>query len=140
MKHSQYIIHDIDEFTESSRKLVFKHFGEASSNTEVDRDNPFVIALSSSEQAELDSVLSHTEAKNIVTSLAKPQTKKIAKDTLYTINDKILMQILESLNSRLVSNILMNLTKRGIIESAYDSALDDFVFWIKNENNNTEKS
>jgi hypothetical protein len=136
MKNNKYVITNLDEFTESSRRLVFKHFGEASSNVDISQDNnDFLVSLSTSEEKELDSILPLSEAKNIVTSLTKAQTNKKAKDTQYIINYDIFIEILEALNARLVSNILMNLSKKGIIESAYDASIDDFVFWIKNENN-----
>jgi hypothetical protein len=99
-------------------------------------DNPFLFQLSPVEEKELDTILSLNEAKTIVMSLAKEQRHKKTNNKRYLIDDKIFISILEGLNSRLVSNILANLTKRGLIESAYDSSLDDFVFWVKNEDIN----
>ena len=33
------------------------------------------------------------------------------------------------MNARLVSNILSSLASKGLIESAYDPEINDFVFW-----------
>jgi hypothetical protein len=51
------------------------------------------------------------------------------------------MAFIESLNSRLVSNMLHKLSMEGFLESAFDSNLNDFVFWVKEdeENENTDK-
>lgn len=135
MTHKHYIIDDIEEFTESSRRLVFSHFGEEKVEIESEQDL-FLSNLNPEEEKELDSVLSFSEAKTIVMSLAKVQKHKTTQEKRYLIDDKIFVSILEALNTRLVSNILINLTNKGLIESAYDSTLDDFVFWVKNEDEN----
>ena len=38
------------------------------------------------------------------------------------------------MNSRMISNLLNGLVSKGLVESSYDSELNDFVFWIKDEN------
>ena len=131
----RYIINNIDEFAESSRRLVFSHFGEQKVEIEYGK-NPFFSKLSSEEEKELDTILSLNEAKVIIVSLAEIQKHKKTNDKSYLIDDKIFIDILQDLNTRLVSNILVSLTTKGLIESAYDSSLDDFVFWVKNEDTN----
>jgi len=43
------------------------------------------------------------------------------------------------MNGRLVSNMLTSLVSKGLIESAYDEQINDFVFWIKdNESPETD--
>jgi hypothetical protein len=135
MSDNQYIIDNIEEFAESSRRLVFNHFGKPTPELDTDLDSLFP-TLSKEEEAELNSILSLEETETIISSLAKTQTHKTTKNKRYLIDDKIFVNILEALNTRLVSNILINLTNKGLIESGYDSKLDDFVFWIKNENEN----
>jgi hypothetical protein len=39
------------------------------------------------------------------------------------------------MNGRLVSNLLASLASKGLVESAYDEKLDDFVFWVNEEKN-----
>jgi len=137
MANQNYIIDNIEEFAENSRKLVFNHFGEQKTDTKSDDD--LLSNLDPKEEKELDSILSLKEAIAIVISLTRVQKHKMTQDKRYIINDKIFVDILEALNNRLVSNILTNLTNKGLIESADDSTLNDFVFWVKNEDEN-EKS
>lgn len=134
MANKNYIIDNIEEFAENSRRLVFNHFGEQ--KVEIESEDDILSNLDPKEEKELDSILSLNEAIAIVISLTRVQKHKTTQDKRYIINDKIFVDILEALNTRLVSNILINLTNKGLIESAYDSTLDDFVFWVKNEDEN----
>lgn len=43
--------------------------------------------------------------------------------------------MIETFNSRMVSNMLNNLVNKGVLETAYDSESDDFIFWTKNDTN-----
>jgi hypothetical protein len=36
----------------------------------------------------------------------------------------------------MVSNMLNNLVNKGMIETGYDDETNDFIFWIKDENEN----
>lgn len=134
MPEHNYIISNIDRFTDSTRRLVFSQFGEDKSISQ-DETDIFKFNFTLEEEKELDTVLSMQESKSIVISLCKKKKHKTKSITRYMINDKIFMAILEALNTRLVSNILLSLTQKGLIESAYDSKLDDFVFWVKNNEN-----
>lgn len=129
---SQFEIKDIDEFTESARRLVFTGFGKA--NEEIKDDfTDLLDELSEEEETEMNEILSYNEAKLIVESLVHKKTHKKTKKKKYIVSEKIFSDILEALNARLVSNILSNLSKRGLIESAYDDELNDFVFWIQED-------
>ena len=57
---------------------------------------------------------------------------------MYVISEKKYMAMIESFNQRLVSNMLKNLTQIGLLESAYDSELNDFIFWIKEQDQPNE--
>lgn len=127
-----YCINDLDEFVDGARKLVFKFFGNTNDLAD-DSLSDNISNLSKEEIEELDTTLTHDESMLIVKSLAKKKTLKKAKTTRYYITDKILASIIEELNARMISNILTRLTSRGILESAYDSEIDDFVFWVKDE-------
>lgn len=134
MKYEEYIIDDLEDFTLSTRRLVFNGFGQGgeSSNSE-----DFIDLMKDPGEdgaKEMEEVLSQQESIIIIKNLAtkqKHQTKNIYR---YIINEKIFSQIIEALNTRMVSNILSSLTNKGLIESAYDEKLDDFVFWVKDEN------
>lgn len=131
MNDEQYIINDTMQFVNSARKLVFGMFGE----TEVVDDyNKIIESLSSDDEKELDVILPFSESYSIFTSLAKQQKNKKTKRIRYIIDEKIFSDILEALNSRLVSNTLSSLIKKGVVDTAYDSELNDFVFWVKNNN------
>lgn len=129
---AKYEIKDLDEFTESARRVVFGGFGKSVEETKDDFTD-MLDKLSDDEENEMNEVLSQQESILIVESIVKKQTNKKTKQTRYVINEKIFGDVLEALNARLVSNILSNLTKKGLIESAYDDKLNDFVFWIKED-------
>lgn len=134
----KYEIKDIEEFTESARKIVFSGFGKSIEETKDDFTD-MLEQLSDNEEREMNEVLSQKESLSIVESLAKKQTNKTTKQIRYIINEKIFEDVLEALNARLVSNILSNLIKKDLIESAYDDKINDFVFWVK-ENENTKNN
>ena len=130
---NKFVINNLDEFVEGVRKVVFYSFGKNEEPTENDLEN-IIVELGPEEQKEMDHVLGHQESKMIVTSLVKTQTNKITKENRYVLDDIIFAEIIESLNARMVSNILVQLTKKGLVESAYDEKLDDFIFWVKDDN------
>lgn len=128
-----YAINDFDQFVDHARSLVFKFFGVASEEIE-ESIHSKLIKLTDSEMQELDQTLSHSEAALIIKGYAKS-----TKDGGYKINTDILYTILEELNSRLVSNILTKLVSKGMVDTAYDSEINDFVFWVKENDNKNEK-
>jgi hypothetical protein len=131
---NKYEIKDIEEFTQSARRLVFAGFGKSVEETKDEFTN-MLQQLSKEEEQEMDNVLSQKESILIVESFAEKQTNKKTKRQRFLVNEKIFTAILEALNSRLVSNILSNLVHKGLIESAYDEKLNDFVFWVKEDDN-----
>lgn len=130
MGKSNYIIDNLDNFTDSARRLVYNGFGKGSVE-DPDEFTELVTQISPEEEKELDKVLSHDEALVIVKSMAKEQKHKYEDKSRYIIDEKIFSEIIEAMNARLVSNILTSLANKGMIESAYDSDINDFVFWIK---------
>lgn len=135
MNNEWFTINDLDDFVDSARKLVFQCFDEKNTSSE----HSFIDAIANmteSEISELDTTLSHDESYVIVMNYVRKRVNKKTKKSSYYITDKILMDIIEALNSRMVSNILNNLVNKGVIESAYDSDIDDFVFWIKEDSEN----
>lgn len=142
--NSWFIIDDFDSFVDSSRSLVFKFFGENDESLTKELGLSSV-SLSKEELKELNQTLTFDESAAIIKNKAKKQINKKTKEIKYCINDKLLMEIIEDLNSRLVSNILSSLVSKGILDSAFDSDQNDFVFWIKEpldkeENENNDKN
>lgn len=136
---SKFEINDMDEFTESARRLVFSSFGKSSEDME-DELSEMMDQLSDDDETEMDNVLTHKESRLIVESLVHKQKNKKSKKIRYIMTEKIFTDILEALNARLVSNILSNLSQKGLVESAYDDKLNDFVFWIKEDDSQEQKN
>lgn len=125
---SWFIVQDLDGLINSSRILVFNNFGKNKSDTDL-----LSTTIDETEQDELDKLLSFEESAVIVKDLLKKQTNKTKKKIRYLLNDAIFLEIISSLNDRMVSNILGGLVKKGLVETAYDSESNDFVFWIKKD-------
>lgn len=139
MKNEQwFFISNFDEFVDHSRSLVFNYFGEANKIAD-DSITASLAQMTKEEISEMDKTLTHEESAVIIKNYAKRQINRKTKEVRYCMNDKILQAIIEDLNSRMVSNILNVLVGKGIIESAYDSEKNDFIFWVKDENNTKQK-
>lgn len=140
MSDESFVINDIDYFTNYSRRIIFDSYGqkseENSDTAETDLIDHAIDNLSQKDKEELDRILSYEEALNIVKSIAKVQTHKTTKEKRYVITDVTYMEILQSLGDRMTSNILNGLVNKGIVDTAYDSDIDDFVFWVKDKDNN----
>lgn len=137
MSKDNYIIDDLEEFTQSARKLVYNGFGKGVVE-DPDEFTKLVTDITPEEFEELNKILSQNEALLIVKNIAKEQKHKYKKTSRYVIDEKIFSQIIEAMNARLVSNILTNLASKGLIESAYDPEINDFVFWSVNDNKDKE--
>lgn len=135
-EQKEYIITDLNEFVYSLRQIVYAGFGDSLSKVEDDEDIDMLFKLNPEEMQELDSVLSQSECILIIKPNIKKQKNKKGK-TRYIINEEQFNRIVDDFNSRLVSNLLANLVNKGVIETAYDQERDDFIFWIK-ENENKE--
>jgi hypothetical protein len=131
MKNKYYEIIDLEQFVESTRVLVFDSFGKTFSDN---GDMKFFIKeLSIEDISELNTILTQSESMLIAKEYIKQTKNKIR------ISDKQYMALIESLNSRMVSNMLKNLVSQNILESAYDSESNDFIFWIKENNEEVQK-
>jgi len=128
MSKQNYIIDDLDQFTDSARRLVYNGFGKGAVE-DPDEFTELVTKIEPEEEKELNKVLSHDEALIIVKSMAKEQKHKYEDKSRYLIDEKIFSEIIEAMNARLVSNILSRLASKGLIESAYDPEINDFIFW-----------
>lgn len=133
-----YVLKDFDGFVNSTRALIFNTFGYQQSVA--DDMDPLLLKIDNKDIDEIDKVLSFNESSNIIKNIAKKQRSKTSKKFRYIINDILFADIVNSLNDRMISNMLNNLVNRGLIETAYDSESNDFVFWIKdNVKNKLEK-
>jgi hypothetical protein len=133
---SWFFINDFDDFVDHARSLVFKFFGQTN---EIAGDSltATLSNMTKTEIEEMNATLTYEEASIIIKNHAKKQINKKNKEIRYCLNDKILGEIIEDLNGRMVSNILNVLVNKGVLESAYDSEQNDFIFWVKDESNQT---
>jgi hypothetical protein len=139
MSKDRYIIDDLEEFTQSARRLVFNTFGKGMDDDPDELTN-LMTNISEEDLNEMNDILTQKESLVIVKNIAKQEINKKTKKIRYIIDDKIFSEIIEAINSRLIGNILASLASKGLIESAYDDKLNDFVFWYKeDENKNHEK-
>lgn len=116
-----FYIENIENFIENIRKFSFEKFVEI--NNKYSKED-FLVSLGNKDR-DIDSVISLDESKNII----MPMIKKYKSG--YKVYENKIYKIIEKLNSRMVSNSLANLVSLGILESAFDSELNDFVFWEK---------
>jgi len=137
MGKQNYIIDDLEQFTKSARTLVFNGF-DKSIGDDPDEFTKLITEISQDDLKEMDEMLTQKESLLIVKSLAKEQKHKVSNKIRYLIDELIFSKIIEKLNERLVSNMLLSLVKRGMIESAYDENINDFIFWVKD--NETDKT
>lgn len=134
MSEKWYVVPDLNNFTDKARAIVYNNFGMWQDNDELDL---LIDDIKDQDQEEFNKVLSHQESLVIIKELVKKQKNKKTKKIRYTLNDTIFADIVYKLNDRMVSNIVNGLVQRGLVESAFDSDANDFVFWIKQ--NETEK-
>ena len=134
-----FIIKNIDDLTNSVRALVFNNFGKNDEPEVQDKEddvvNNLLFELDPNDQKELDSVLSYSESLIIVKQHIKKQIHKKTDKIRYIMNNDMFLKIIQSLNDRMVSNLLNSLVNRGLVETAYDAEDDDFIFWVKEDNN-----
>ncbi len=132
-KKEWFIIDDLDKLVESTRILVYDNFN--SSKDEPDELNFLMSDLSEDEVSEMNTVLTQQECLVIAKGLVKIQKNKTTNEIRYLLSDQKFMEMIECFNSRMVSNILSSLVKKNILDSAYDEQLNDFVFWVKDDEN-----
>ena len=124
-----FVIQDFAGFVESTRALVFNNFG----SWDKDTNNVDSMIIKPEDESELDRLLSQSESEVIIKQFVRKQKHKSNGTFRYLINDSIFMEIVQGLNDRMVSNVLTGLVNKGLVESAYDSDINDFVFWVKDE-------
>lgn len=127
-----FVIKDIEEFANKARVVVYSNFGTWNTESELDE---LIDNVPQEEQDDLDKVLSQQESLMIIKGIARKQTNKTTQETRYIINDKLFADIIQDLNARMVSNILSSLVSKGLVETSYDTESNDFVFWVKGDEN-----
>lgn len=133
MSADWYVVSDIDGFVDKTRALVFNSFGKQQNDQLIGID---LDVVAENEKDEFDKVLSHDESMIIAKDILRKQTNKINMNVRYLVSDKIYSKLVSSLNERMIGNILNNLVNKGLVEAAFDSDSNDFVFWVKDDEEN----
>jgi hypothetical protein len=136
MSDQWFVITDLDEFTDKARAIVYNNFGVWNNPDNMD---VLIDDVVENDKEEFDKILSHQESVIIVQELVKKQKNKKTKQIRYTLNDEIFAKIVHDLNDRMVSNIINGLVQKGLIESAFDDEANDFVFWVKDKNDDEKE-
>lgn len=139
MKDGWLEIVNLEKLVNFSRRVVFHNFDER--NNDLD-DQSFIEKINKIEQIddpEMDTVLPFEESKNIFQELIKKKIGKKTKKIKYFIKESDYDEALSQLNQRMVSNIVKGLVAKGLLESAYDSEKNDFVFWMKTANDDNKE-
>lgn len=131
-----FIVPDLSDFTDRARAIVYNNFGMWGDKKETD---VLLDGVKDSEKEEFDKVLSYQESLVIVKENIKKEKNKVTKKTRYILNDEMFAEIVHKLNDRMVSNIISSLVQKGLIESAFDNDINEFVFWVKEDEKNQEK-
>jgi hypothetical protein len=130
-----YIIDNLSEFTDKARAIVFNNFGQWNDTSEVD---DLIGTVHATDQKELDQLLTHQESLIIVKQFSKKQTHKKNNKVRYLLNSNLFYDIIFNLNARMTSNIINNLVQKGLVETAFDNEANDFIFWVKNNDDKPE--
>jgi hypothetical protein len=128
-----FVIKDLDIFTDYVRTLTYTSFGDKNKPSEKDELDT-ISDLSTEDQKELELILSYDESLMIVKSVMQKQKNKKTDEIRYVLNDEIFLNLIQSLSDRMTSNILQGLVNKGFIEMAFDDKINDFIFWVKDEN------
>lgn len=123
-----FVIQDLSEFTDKVRAIVYNNFGVWQDETDIDI---MIDDVAENEREEFDKILSHRESLVIIKENIKKQRNKTTKTVRYVLNDEMFAEIVHKLNDRMVSNIINRLVKKGLIETAFDNESNDFIFWVK---------
>jgi tRNA C32,U32 (ribose-2'-O)-methylase TrmJ len=140
-----FAIVNLDSFVNSTRVLVYELFGnqDKEKNDSVAKTNTDYEKLTSIEKKEINECLTHQESLLISKEFITEKESKKLKKKRYIISDKDYLSFLESLNARLVSNMLSKMVKQDLLDTAFDEESNDFVFWLKEEeeeNNEKDKN
>ena len=115
-----------------SRKLVFYNFDSTYSSLD---DEEFILKVGEiklSEEPEVDKLLPYKECLLMFNEhLHRRKRKNDSKRYTTYIKDADYDLFLEQLCERMVSNTIQSLVNKGLVETAYDSEKNDFIFWVK---------
>lgn len=129
---------NIDKLVDFSRRVIYYNFDEANDDLDDDDFMKKIEKIESKDSTEMDKVLPRDEVKAIFSDLVVKKRNKNTKKVALFIKEEDYEEVLAQLNQRMVSNIVKGLVSRGLVESAFDSEKNDFVFWVRKDYDNRE--
>jgi len=124
---------NIDKLVDFSRRVIFYNFDEANDHLDDEDFMKKIEKIESKDSTEMDKVLPRDEVKAIFSDLVFKKRNKNTKKVALFIKEEDYEEVLAQLNQRMVSNIVKGLVSRGLVESAFDSEKNDFVFWVRTD-------
>jgi len=125
---------NLDKLVDFSRKVIFYNFDESNDDLNDQDFMDKIEKIEHTECEELEKLLPKDEVKAIFSDLTFKKKNKNTKKISLFIKQSDYDELLSQLNQRMVSNIVKGLVSKGVVETAFDSEKNDFVFWIKKDN------
>lgn len=131
---------NLDKLADFSRRIIYHNFDESNDQYS---DKEFLeivtqMKLNAENYEELEELLPIKETTNILKSFCILKNRK--KRTVYIIKEDDYDEFLVQLGQRMISNIILGLVKKGLVESAFDDEKNDFVFWVKKQDDENDKT
>jgi len=124
---------NIDKLVDFSRRVIFYNFDEDNDDLDDEDFMKKIEKIESKDSAEMNKVLPRDEVKAIFLDLIVKRRNKNTKQVAMFIKEEDYEEVLAQLNQRMVSNIVKGLVSKGLVESAFDSEKNDFVFWVRTD-------
>ena len=124
---------NIDKLVDFSRRVIFYNFDEDNDDLDDEDFMKKIEKIESKDSTEMNKVLPRDEVKAIFLDLIVKRRNKNTKQVAMFIKEEDYEEVLAQLNQRMVSNIVKGLVSRGLVESAFDSEKNDFVFWVRTD-------
>lgn len=124
-----FVIKDLSQFIDTTRSLVFNSFGDKKNKNW----DELKLDVLDTEKEELDTILSHEECLTIANDILRKQTNKKTLKQRYLVSDQSYYKFVDALNQRMIGNLLQGLVSKGLVETAFDSETNDFIFWVKDD-------
>lgn len=137
MRHEWLEVVNVKKLINFSRKIIYHNFDEENNSLS---DTDFLKKVDGMEESneEMDTILPFGECKAIF----QPYLVRVISkhDVYFKIKEDDYDEVLVQLNKRMVSNIVKDLVNKGMVESAFDNDKNDFVFWVKQDEKDSDKN
>lgn len=127
MDESWLELSNIDKLIDFSRKLVYYNFDNESASLSDENFLKKIEKMSDRVEPEIEELLPFFEVKSMF------MEQIVERDQVPCIMEDSYDQLLVDMNHRMISNIVLSLVKKGVLDSAFDDEKNDFVFWVRKE-------